>query len=131
MKKSANTKSGEDGVAAVEGYLAAVPEPARSTLEKIRTAIRAAAPKEATEGLSYGMPAFRYKGPIAGYAAFKNHCSYFPMGGGWVEKFEKELAGYETSKGGIRFPVDKPLPAALVRKLVKAHVAVNELKGKA
>ncbi len=112
----------------VEEYLAAVPEPARSTLNKVRAAIRAAAPAEATEGLSYGMPAFKLKKPLAGYAAYAGHCSYFPMSGGVTETLKSELKGYETSKGGIRFPLDKPLPAALVKKLVKARMA--EIEGK-
>jgi uncharacterized protein YdhG (YjbR/CyaY superfamily) len=109
-------------------YLAAVPEPARGTLNKIRAAIRAAAPAEATEAIGYGMPTFRYKGALVGFAAFSDHCSFFPMGGSVIEAFQSELKGYETSKGTIRFPVDKPLPAALVKRLVKARVAQNESK---
>jgi uncharacterized protein YdhG (YjbR/CyaY superfamily) len=112
----------------VDEYLAGVPEPQRGTLEKTRAMIRAAAPKEATEGISYGMPAFKYKGPLVAYAAFKDHCSFFPMNGSLIEQFQKELAKYETSKGTIRFAVDRPLPAALVKKLVKARVEENEQK---
>ena len=112
----------------VEEYLAEVAEPARSTLNKLRATIRAAVPAEATEGLSYGLPAFIYKKPIAGYAAYPHHCSYFPMSGGVTETLKAELKGYETSKGGIRFPVDKPLSAALVKKLVKARLAEIEMK---
>ena len=131
MKKAS---SGDSGSAAKDGgapkntdeYLAAVPEPARGTLNKIRAAIRAAAPAEATEAIGYGMPTFRYKGALVGFAAFSNHCSFFPMGGSVIETFRSELKAYETSKGTIRFPVDKPLPAALVKKLVKARVAQNE-----
>jgi uncharacterized protein YdhG (YjbR/CyaY superfamily) len=107
----------------VEEYLAQVPEPARSTLLKIRAAIRSAAPAEATEVISYGMPAFRYKGPLLAYAAFKNHCSLFPMSGSVIAAFKTELEGFLTSKGTIRFPVDKPLSSALVKKLVKAKIA--------
>jgi uncharacterized protein YdhG (YjbR/CyaY superfamily) len=131
MKKAS---SGDSGSAAKDGgapkntdeYLAAVPEPARGTLNKIRAAIRAAAPAEATEAIGYGMPTFRYKGALVAFAAFSNHCSFFPMGGSVVEAFQSELKAYQTSKGTIRFPVDKPLPAALVKKLVKARVAQNE-----
>jgi uncharacterized protein YdhG (YjbR/CyaY superfamily) len=112
----------------VDSYLAAVPEPAHSTLQEIRAMIRAAAPAEAVETISYQMPAFRYKGALVAYAAFKNHCSLFPMSAALIEEFKAELEGYETSKGTIRFPSDKPLPAALVKKLVKARVAQNELK---
>ena len=102
----------------VEEYLAEVPEPQRSTLEKLRAMIRAAAPKEATEGISYGMPAFHYKGGLVAYASFKCHCTIFPMNGSLVEKFRDELGKYETSKGTIRFAVDKPLWAALVKARV-------------
>jgi uncharacterized protein YdhG (YjbR/CyaY superfamily) len=109
-------------------YLAGVPQPARGTLDKIRAAIRAAAPAEATEAIGYGMPTFRYKGALVGFAAFSNHCSFFPMSGSVIEAFQSELKGYETSKGTIRFPVDKPLPAALVKKMVRARVAQNESK---
>ena len=107
-------------------YLAGVPEPARSTLTKVRAMIRAAAPAQATEAISYGMPAFKYKGGLVAFAAFSNHCSLFPMGSAAIEKFKKELAGYQTSKGTIHFPLDKPLPAALLKKIVKARVADNE-----
>jgi uncharacterized protein YdhG (YjbR/CyaY superfamily) len=116
------------GEAAVTAYLAKVPEPARSTLEKIRATIRSAVPAEATEGLSYGMPAFRYKGALVGYAAFKNHCSFFPMQASLIDEMKEELKGYRTSKGTLQFPVDKPLSTALVKKMVKARVAENEGK---
>jgi uncharacterized protein YdhG (YjbR/CyaY superfamily) len=122
MKKVAPTAQ------AVDEYLAAVPEPARTTLNKIRATIRSIVPPEATEAISYGMPCFKYKGPVAGYAAFPNHCSFFVMSGTLLDGFQKELAGYSLSKGTIRFPIDKPLPAALVRKLVKARIALNEAK---
>jgi len=117
-----------DGRADVEAYLAKVPEPARATLEKLRATIRAAAPKDATEEISYGMPAFRYKGGLVGYAAFKAHCSFFPMSGSLLDDFAGELKDYRTSKGTLQFAQDKPLPAALVKKMVKARVAQNEEK---
>jgi uncharacterized protein YdhG (YjbR/CyaY superfamily) len=112
----------------VDEYLTRVPEPARSTLQRIRAAIRSAVPPEATEAISYRMPTFRYKGPLLGFAAFPNHCGLYPMSPAVIEAFKDELKGYPTSKGAIRFPVDKPLPAALVKKLVKARVAENERK---
>ena len=112
----------------VDEYLAGVPEPARSTLNKVRAAIRAAAPAEATEAISYQMPAFRYKGALVAYAAFSKHCSFFPMSAALLDAFQDELGNYRTSKGTIQFPLDKPLPAALVKKLVKARVAQNEAK---
>jgi uncharacterized protein YdhG (YjbR/CyaY superfamily) len=112
----------------VDEYLAGVPEPARSTLNRVRAAIRSAAPPEATEAISYRMPTFRYKGPLLGFAAFSNHCSLFPMSLSVMETFKNELKAFHTSKGTIRFPVDKPLSAALVKKLVKARIAQNEHK---
>lgn len=116
--------------ATVEEYLEQVPEPQRTTLEKMRGLIRAAAPKEATEGLSYGMPAFFHNGALVCYAAFKNHCSFFPMSGRLVEEFAADVEKYKTSTGTVQFAVDKPLPAALVKKFVKARVADNEAKKK-
>ena len=118
----------EEGKAAVEAYLAAVPEPARTTLEKLRATIRAAAPKAATEAISYSIPSFQYKGGLVAYAAFKNHCSFFPMNASLIDALGEELKPYRTSKGTIQFAVDKPLPAALVEKIVKARVAENEAK---
>jgi uncharacterized protein YdhG (YjbR/CyaY superfamily) len=105
-----------------DDYLAKLPDDKRATLEKIRKAIRAAAPR-AQEGMSYGMPAFILGKPLAAYAAHAGHCAYYPMSGDIVDALAKDLEGYETTKGGIRFPTGKPLPAALVRKLVKARLA--------
>lgn len=135
MKKA---NSGDRGSAAksnvvpkdVDEYLAGVPEPARSTLKKVRAAIRSAVPPEATEAIWYRIPTFKYKGPLLGFAAFTNHCSLFPMSSSVIEAFKNELKDYSTSKGTIRFPVDKPLAATLVRKLVKARIAQNEQKKK-
>ncbi|KAA6461316.1 DUF1801 domain-containing protein [Acidobacteria bacterium AB60] len=115
----------------VDTYFSWLPEPYYTTLAAIRKTIRAAAPKMATEAISYGMPAFQYKGGLVAYAAFKAHCSLFPMSGSLVEEFAADLATYKTSKGTIQFPVDKPLPAALVKKIVKARVAQNEARAKA
>ena len=132
MKKA---KSGKRGSAAkgnaapksVDEYLAGVPEPARSTLNKLRAAIRSAVPPEATETISYRIPAFKYKGILLWFAAFSNHYSLFPTAA-VVEAFKDELKGFSTSKGTIHFPTDKPLPIALVKKLVKARVAQVESK---
>ena len=112
----------------VEEYLESVPEPARTTLNKMRATIRSVVPPETTEAISYGIPSFKYKGALVGYAAFSDHCSFFPMDGSLVETFKDELAKFPTSKGTIRFPVDKPLPTALLKKLVKARIADNERK---
>jgi len=108
----------------VDDYLALVPEPAHSTLQRMRTAIRSAVPAETTEAISYGIPAFNYKGPLVWFAAFSNHCSFFPTAS-VIKAFKNDLKGYKTSKGTIHFPVDKPLPAALVKKMVKARLAQN------
>jgi uncharacterized protein YdhG (YjbR/CyaY superfamily) len=121
------TKTDHTGPKAVDDYLAGLPEPARSTLTRIRAVIRSAAPPEATEAISYGMPMFKYKGLLVGFAAFANHCSLFP-GPSVIETFQDELKSYPTSKGTIRFPMDKPLPAALLKKMVRARVAENEKK---
>ena len=113
------------GPKTVAEYLAGIPEPARSTLKKVRAAIRSAVPSGTTEGISWGMPMFKHKGMLLGLAAFTNHCSVFP-GPAVIAALKDELKGFRTSKGTIQFPVDKPLSAALVKKLVKARIAENE-----
>ena len=110
----------------VDEYLESTPEPARSTLEHIRKVIWSVVPKETIEVISYRIPMFKYKGMLVGYAAFAKHCSLFPTGSGVIEKFSKELKNYSTNKGTIRFPADKPLPDALIKKIVKARVAENK-----
>lgn len=111
----------------MDEYLAGIPEPARTTLNRIRAAIRSAAPTEATETISYGIPAIKYNGVLLWFAAFSDHCSLFPTAS-VIEKFKSDLKRYSTSKGTIQFPTDKPLPAALIRKMVKARVAQMEGK---
>jgi uncharacterized protein YdhG (YjbR/CyaY superfamily) len=111
----------------VDEYLNRVPEPARSTLNSVRATIRSVAPPEATEVISYGIPTFKYKGMLASYAAFSDHCSLFP-GAGPTIKFKNDLKNFQTSKGTIRFAPDKPLPAALVKKLLKSRIRENERK---
>ena len=130
-KKAASAKRGssaksDDGSKDVDKYLAAVSEPARSTLNTIRATIRSAIPPEATEGISYGIPMFKYKGALVWFAAFSKHCSFFPGSLAAIAASKNELKDYQTSKGTIRFPVDKPLPATLVKQLVKARIAENE-----
>jgi uncharacterized protein YdhG (YjbR/CyaY superfamily) len=113
----------------VEAYLAGVTEPARGTLLKVRAAIRAAVPPETTEGISYGIPCFKYKGNLVWFAAFAKHCSFFPTAA-VIDSFKTELKRFVTTKGTIQFPIDKPLPTALIKKMVKARVAQNESKKK-
>ncbi len=110
----------------VAAYLRAVPPVPRAALQKLRNAIKAAAP-EATEVISYGIPMFKHHGMLVGYAAFKDHCSLF-MSTALTKAYRRALASYDTSKGTIRFTVDKPLSATLVRRLVKARIAQNERK---
>ena len=132
MKK---VKSGNGGSAGkgksppknVDEYLTSVPEPARGTLNKMRAAIRSAMPRQATETISYGIPAFKYEGVLVWFAAFANHCSLFPTAS-VIEAFKDELKGFTTSKGTIQFPTDEPLPATLVKRIVKARVAQLESK---
>ena len=121
-------RTGGANPATVDDYLDAVPEPARTSLIKVRAIIKSVVPREATEGLSYGMPAFHYKGALFGYAAFKQHCSLFPMSAALIDQMADELTAYRTSKGTLQFPLDKVPPAALIKKMVKARVAQNEAK---
>ncbi len=102
----------------IDSYLTGVDEPKRSTLEHLRRDIHAALP-DAEECISYGMPAFKVRGKtIAGFAAFKNHLSYLPHSGSVLPTLAAALAGYEGTKGSLHFPVDEPLPAAIVNQLV-------------
>jgi uncharacterized protein YdhG (YjbR/CyaY superfamily) len=110
----------------IDQYLSTVSDEHRVALEKLRKQIHAAAPK-AEERISYGVPAFFQNGALVWFAAAKNHCSFFP-GGRAVETHQSELKNYSLSKGTIRFQPDKPLPAALVRRIVKERIAANELK---
>jgi uncharacterized protein YdhG (YjbR/CyaY superfamily) len=126
-KRGQSAKSG-NGSKDVDKYLAAVPEPARSTLNTIRATIRSTVPAEATEGIGYGIPMFRYKGALVWFAAFSKHCSFFPGSLAVIAALQDELKNYQTSKGTIRFPVDKPLPANLVKKMVTARMAENDRK---
>ena len=133
MKKQSAVRNSKIGTATaaktVDQYLARVPEPARSTLLEVREAIRSAVPAETTEVVSYRIPAFKYKKVLVWYAAFRDHCSLFPTGA-VLEQFKDELRGYELSKGTIQFPLDKPLPAGLVKRLVKARLAQVQKKKK-
>ena len=112
----------------VAEYVRRMPDSARSNFAKLRAAIRSAVPKQASETISYGIPAFRDKpGIIVWFAAFSKHCSLFPTAA-VIAACKKELEGYSVSKGTVQFPNSRPLPAPLVKKLVKARLA--QYKGK-
>src|ERR1700690_2336270 len=111
----------------VEEFPDTNPEPARGTLNTIRAAIRAAAPPESIEVISYGIPAFKHGEVLIWYAGFAKHCSLFPTAA-VIDAFKKELKGFVISKGTIQFTTNKPLPAALIKKMVKARVAQIESK---
>lgn len=106
----------------IDGYLAGVEEPKRSTLQRLRESILRVVP-EAEEGISYGMPAFRVDGKVvAGFAAFKNHLGYLPHSGSVLDDLGDELAGYSMTKGSLHFAVDEPLPDELVAKLFASRL---------
>ena|SRR6266496_1234273 len=108
----------------IDEYLAALSPDKRAALQRLRKIIRAVAPK-AEEGISYGLAAFRQNGMLVGFGAAAKHCAFYLMSSSTIAAHKDELRGYDTSKGTIRFSPDKPLPAALVRKLVKARIAEN------
>jgi uncharacterized protein YdhG (YjbR/CyaY superfamily) len=110
----------------VDAFLAALPEDVRGALEQLRRTIAAAAP-EAAEAIAYGVPAFKYRRrPLVSFGAGKSHCSFYVQSPAVMDAHRDELVGYDTSKGTIRFAPDKPLPTALVTKLVKARIAETD-----
>ncbi len=110
----------------VDAYLAELEEPKRSTLEALRRDILLIRP-DAEECLSYGVPGFRVDGVVvAGFAAAKNHLSYFPHSGSVLDQLADELSGYDSSKGTLRFPIDRPLPPAIVERLIAVRMAMIE-----
>jgi uncharacterized protein YdhG (YjbR/CyaY superfamily) len=118
------------GPTGVEDYLAALPEDQRAALGKLRKTIRAAAP-EATETISYQMPTFKDHGRVlVYYAAFKDHCSLFPASEAVTEALGEELKPYFAGKGTLRFTPDEPIPAALVKKIVKARIEEIAARGR-
>ena len=119
----ASKPSGKSKPTTIDEYLAGLTADKRQALENVRRTIRAAAPA-AEECISYSVPAFRLNGAlVGGFGASASHCAFYPMSGSTIAAFKDELKGYATSKGTIRFTPDKPLPASLVRKLVKARIA--------
>ncbi|SRR5579862_2899376 len=109
----------------IDDYIDRSPESARANLKKLRAAIRSVLPREATETISYAIPAFRYKVVLVWFAAFSDHYSLFPTAA-VLSGMKDELKNYTTSKGTIHFPADKPLPIALIKKIVKTRLAQLE-----
>jgi len=125
----AATKTKTTGARDVDDYLSRLPDEPRAALEKLRQTIKSFVPG-ATEVISYQIPTFKYQERmLVSYAAFKEHCSFFP-GAAPIEAHRDELKSYQTSKGTIQFPASKPLPAALVKKLVKTRLEENERRQK-
>lgn len=118
-------KPSKSGPSEVEAYLASIPEPARATLLTVRETIRSVAPG-ATEEISYGVPAFRSPEPkaghLAGYAAGRKFCSYYPMSGSVLTTLKDAIKAYPTTKGALQFPLDQPLPVALIKKLIQTRL---------
>ena len=108
---------------AIDKYIAIFPEDVQAILEKIRATIQNAAP-DAEETINYGVPTFTLKGNLVHFAGFKNHIGFYPTPSG-IEKFKKELSKYESAKGSVQFPLDKPIPYALIEKIVKFRVKEN------
>lgn len=113
----------------IDQYIAGFPPAVQEKLEKIRSAIRKAAP-DAEETISYQMPAVLLKGTLVYFAAFKKHIGFYPKTTA-IKKFKKELSGYEGAKGSVRFPLDQPIPTALIRRIVKFRAAENRAKARA
>ncbi len=115
-------ETGDMSADEIDSYLAGLDEPKRGTLERLRTSIMAVVP-DADQCISYGVPAFKVRGKaVAGFAAFKSHLSYLPHSGSVLDELRDDLAGYETSKGSLRFAIDEPLPDGLVQALITARL---------
>jgi uncharacterized protein YdhG (YjbR/CyaY superfamily) len=111
-----------------DAFLAKLPDDQRAALEALRQAIRRAAP-EAEEGLSYGVPAFKYRGrPLVSIGAAKGHCAFYVQSPAVMDAHATELAGYDTSKGTVRFQATEPLPDTLVAALVRARIAETDAR---
>ena len=116
------------GAKSIDEYISMQPKEVQGTLEKLRATIRKAAPK-AEETINYAIPTFTLNGNLVHFASFKNHIGFYPAPSG-IEAFKKELSVYEGAKGSIKFPIEKPLPLALIAKIVKFRVKENLAKAK-
>ena len=122
-------KTKPNDIEGVNQYIAQLPVDQQIALERVRQIIKTTVP-EAQEYLSYKMPAYHFHGMIGGFAAFKNHCSFFPWDSKTIDVFKDELTGFKTSAGNIQFTTDKPLPEELLQKILRYRVAVNLEKEK-
>ncbi len=118
----------KDDISSIDAYIAMFPADVQKKLQEIRAAIKAAAP-QATEKISYKMPAFYLDGNLVYFAAFKNHIGFYPIPSG-IEAFKEELSRYKTTKGAVQFPLDGPMPLDLVSRIVKFRAAENLKKAK-
>jgi uncharacterized protein YdhG (YjbR/CyaY superfamily) len=125
-KKAAATST--PAAEAVDDYLSKVTDRAREMLGEIRAIVLSMVPPEAVEIFSYGLPGFYYKGVLLSYGAYKNHCGFYPGSPPLLNSLAEELKDYKTARGSVQFPYDKPLPEALVRKIVRARIAENEAR---
>jgi uncharacterized protein YdhG (YjbR/CyaY superfamily) len=128
MKKAESKRSSKprNRAKTVDEYFDNLEGPARDMLSNMRSTIRSVVPADATEVISYGIPAFKQRSVLVWYAAFANHCSLFP-GGAVLKEMKDEIDGFVTSKGTIQFPISQPLPVALIKQIVKRRLAqVNQ-----
>jgi uncharacterized protein YdhG (YjbR/CyaY superfamily) len=112
----------------IDEYISGFPEPTQQQLQQMRSIIRKAAPK-AEEVISYAMPAFKANGILVYFAGYEHHIGFYPTGSG-ITAFQKEIADYKSSKGAVQFPIDKPLPVALITRMVKFRVKQDEEKAR-
>lgn len=122
-------KTGRAAPKTIDEYIAGFPPDVRRSLQRLRTAIRTAAPR-AEEAISYQMPTFKLHGNLVHFAAYQNHIGFYPAPRA-IEAFQKELSAYEGSKGTVKFPIDKPVPLALITRMVKFRVKQNLAKAAA
>lgn len=119
-------KTSSDDITSIDQYISGFPEQVQTTLSELRSSIKLVAP-QAIEKISYQMPTFYLNGNLVHFAAFKHHIGFYPAPSG-ITAFQQELSKYKTSKGAIQFPIDKPLPLELVKKIVEFRVKENSMK---
>jgi len=125
-RKESSVKTSSDDITSIDQYISGFPEQVQTTLSELRSSIKLVAP-QAIEKISYQMPTFYLNGNLVHFAAFKHHIGFYPAPSG-ITAFQQELSKYKTSKGAIQFPIDKPLPLELVKKIVEFRVKENSMK---